>query len=111
MPRHAHSKEATPLHECGQYARAGRCPRLAGRSDYAGVTPGMSGPAADVAGRGALASVIMDVTCRASSSGTVTVGTSASGSSLIGAAEGVTLSNWYPVRAPRVPATTRSVMP
>jgi hypothetical protein len=42
----------------------------------------------------------MDVTCRASSSGTVTVGTSASGRSLIGAAEGVTLSSWYPVRAP-----------
>jgi len=68
-------------------------PRMAGRSDYADATPGMSGPAADGAGRGALASVITDVTCRASSSGTVTVGTSASGSSLIGAAEGVTLSS------------------
>ena len=34
----------------------------------------------------------------------IVAGTSASGSSLIGAAEGVTLSSWYPVRAPPAPA-------
>ena len=49
--------------------------------------------------------------CRANSSGTAAVGISASGSSLIGAPDGVTLSSWNPVRAPRVRATTRSVMP
>src|SRR6201985_2200625 len=88
-------------------AGAGPSPALIPRSDYADATPGMSGPATAGAGRGALASVIMDVTCRASSSGTVTVGTSASGSSLIGAAEGVTLSSWYPGRATRGAATAR----
>jgi aryl-alcohol dehydrogenase-like predicted oxidoreductase len=36
---------------------------------------------------------------------------SASGGSVIGALEGVTLSSWNPVRAPRVRATTRSVRP
>jgi hypothetical protein len=49
---------------------------------YAAVAPETSGPAADGLDRGALASVTMDVTCRASSSGTVTAGTSASGSIL-----------------------------
>src|SRR5713226_1229196 len=75
-----------------------------------GVAPEMSGPAADGAGRGARASVTMDVMCRANSSGTVAVGISASGSSVIGALEGVTLSNPNPVRAPRVRAVIRSVM-
>ena len=49
--------------------------------------------------------------CRASSSGTVAVGISASGSWLIGALDGVMVSSWNPVRAPRLRATTRSVMP
>ena len=42
------------------------------------MAPGMSGAAADGAGRGALTSVTMDLACKASSNGTVTVGTSAS---------------------------------
>jgi hypothetical protein len=49
--------------------------------------------------------------CRAIISGTSAAMTSASGSWLIGAVEGVTFSNPYPVRAPRVMPVARSVRP
>src|SRR5579859_3937791 len=75
------------------------------------VAPDMSGSAADGADRTARASVARHVMCRASISGTSAVMTSASGSSLIGAVEGVTWSSPYPMRAPRVMPTARSVRP
>ena len=64
----------------------------------------VSGAVAGRGVRGALASADTDVMCRANSSGTAAVGISASGSSLIGAPDGVTLISWNPVRAPRVRA-------
>src|SRR6185437_5015398 len=82
-----------------------------GTTPARGVVPELTGPTAEGARRGALGSVTMDAMCRANSNGTVAVGTSASGSSLIGALDGVTLNSWYPVIAPRVRATTRSVRP
>src|SRR6266542_1322426 len=71
----------------------------------------VSGAVAGSGARWALRSADTDVMCRANSSGTAAAGISASGSSLIGAPDGVTLISWNPVRAPRVRATTRSVMP
>src|SRR5580693_4619205 len=75
------------------------------------VAPAMTGSAAGREIHGALLSADTDVTCKANSSGTAAVGISASGSSLIGAPDGVTLISWNPVRAPRVRALTRSAMP
>ena len=80
-------------------------------ADLPYFTVAMTGPVAVSGVRGALTSADTAVICRAKKSGTVAVGISASGSSLIGALDGVTLSSWNPVRAPRVRATTRSVMP
>ena len=51
----------------------------------------VSGAVAGRGVRGALTSADTDVMCRANSSGTAAVGISASGSSLIGAPDGVTL--------------------
>ena len=59
----------------------------------------MSGAAAGSGLRGALTSADTVVMCRTKNSGTVAVGISASGSSVIGALDGVTLSSWNPVSA------------
>src|SRR5580704_16873946 len=95
------------LLRAGYFHRA----RDAGRGATAARGAAVSGPAADGGVREALASADTEVMCRANSSGTPAVGTSASGSSVSGTPDGVTLSSWNPVRAPRVRATTRSVMP
>src|SRR6185437_782773 len=70
-----------------------------------------SGAVAGSGARRALRSADTDVMCRVSSSGTAAVGISASGSSLIGAPDGVMLISWNPMRAPRARAFTRSAMP
>jgi len=67
----------------------------------------VSGTVAGSDVREALTSADTAVMCRAKNSGTVAVGINASGSSVIGALDGVTLSSWNPVRAPRVSATTK----
>src|SRR5579872_2350983 len=71
----------------------------------------VSGLVAGRAARAARASADSDAMCRATNSGTVATGISASGSSVIGALDGVTCSSENPVRAPRVRATVRSVRP
>ena len=90
---------------------AGQARHRAGDAGLSAMTVRGAGPPrrGPVPGRAVLRSASSEVMCRASSSGTAAVGISASGSSLIGAPDGVTLISWNPVRVPRVRATARSV--